>query len=83
MLSRGYVVGMVNEVKCPICKKTVPFSLQMHMQMVHGTGKDAPNRGKVRFIEDPTARPMNERKPAAARKQHRKKKAPPRKKGAY
>ncbi len=70
--------NMVNTVKCPICKKTVPFSLNMHMQMVHGSGKDTPIRGKAPFVEDPAARPMNERKPAAARKHHAKKKAPPR-----
>ncbi|MDB6032259.1 MAG: hypothetical protein JWM16_2597 [Verrucomicrobiales bacterium] len=26
------------DVKCPICNETVPFSLQMHMHMVHGPG---------------------------------------------
>jgi hypothetical protein len=70
---------MVDTPKCPICNNTVPFSLGMHMQMVHGTSDTPPiNKGKARFIDDPTARPMNEKKPAAARKFRTMKKPLPR-----
>lgn len=69
---------MDNTVKCPICKNPVPFSLEMHMKMAHGSGDKPFNKGKARFVDDPTARPMNEKKPAAARKFRFKKKAPPR-----
>jgi hypothetical protein len=51
----------------------------MHMQMAHGSGEQPPfTKGKPRFVDDPVARPMNEKKPAAARKHWGKKKTLPR-----
>ncbi len=69
---------MVTKVICPICKATVPFSLEMHMKMAHGPGSKPVTKGKLPMVDDPSERPMNERKAAHVRKLRHKKKEVPR-----